>query len=420
MTLPSPSSPVSVGVVLRTLADPRTMPELPTSNAVANVVSSIVTNLVPRLETNDGSDQAIGAYIGNTILPALEELRGDSQWQLVETDAAESASVLLGVLQDLHDFLEGTKGRTEREVRDIRNHVTGRLSPLSLAAQAVRDSAVTEASRIAESVRDRLQSSIGKAGYVDVVVRPHSDRYGPIWPPYDYGVVVRSDDPLILSKSEPDIRAGRDLLPIVSLMTAVPVIRDVVLAPLAVSVFSNMTVPSPESGREVAASAGLPLLESKSYQAASDVYAALVAMSAILLLSAQRGSRPIEVEVFGRAEAKLAEGVLFLHREASIAAGEEPTESVETIGPISLGAGQTVPGEALSLIMPWVGRVNAEHEAVTMSAGDTALAGEFAAMVARMMRGEEPELFGMMVGINILLLLYDLDPSLAAKFLESS
>ena len=73
-TLPSPSSPVSVGVVLRTLADPRVMPELPTSNATADVVTSIVTNLVPRLVESSPTDQSIGAYIGNSILPALERL----------------------------------------------------------------------------------------------------------------------------------------------------------------------------------------------------------------------------------------------------------------------------------------------------------------------------------------------------------
>ena len=200
---------------------------------------------------------------------------------------AESVSALLEVLHDLHDFLEARKGRSERDVRRLQNDVTGRPSPLALAAQVVRDSAATEASQIAQRLCDRLQSSIGGAGHVEVVVRAHGDRYGPIWPPHDFGVLVRSDDPLILGKSEADLRAAKDLLPIVAEMTAVPVIRDLVIAPLAIKVYSGITLPSPESGVDAAASAGLPVLESKSYEAASGVVAALVAMSAVLMLRAR-------------------------------------------------------------------------------------------------------------------------------------
>ncbi len=418
-TLPSPSSPVSVGVVLRTLADPRVMPELPTSNATADVVTSIVTNLVPRLVESSPTDQSIGAYIGNSILPALERLGRDVQWRLVETDVAESVSALLEVLHDLHDFLEARKGRSERDVRRLQNDVTGRPSPLALAAQVVRDSAATEASQIAQRLCDRLQSSIGGAGHVEVVVRAHGDRYGPIWPPHDFGVLVRSDDPLILGKSEADLRAAKDLLPIVAEMTAVPVIRDLVIAPLAIKVYSGITLPSPESGVDAAASAGLPVLESKSYEAASGVVAALVAMSAVLMLRARRGNRPIEEEIYARAEAKFLDGVLVIHQGASIAAGEEPAEDLEAMGPMTSAARATIPGEALSLIMQWAGRVEAEQTAVITPGGDVASGGDFAATVAQTMRGQEPEMLGMMAGVNVLLMLYDLDPMLAAEFLES-
>jgi hypothetical protein len=418
-TLPSPSSPVSVGVVLRTLADPRVMPELPTSNTTADVVTSIVTNLLPRLVESSPTDHSVGAYIGNSILPALERLRSDVQWRLVETDVLESIEALLELMHDLHDIHEARKGRSEREIRRLQNNVTGRPSPLALAAQVVRDSAETEAGQLAEKLRNRLQSSIGAEGRVEVVVRAHGDRYGPIWPPHDFSVLVRSDDPLILSKSEADLRAAKDLLPIVAEMTAVPVIRDLAIAPLAVKVFSGIIFPSPESGVDAAASAGLPVLESKSYEAASGVVAALVAMSAIVMLRARRGNRSIEEEIYKRAETKFLDGVLVIRNEASIAASEESAEDIGSVAPMTSGATATIPGEALSLLMQWAGRVDAEHTAVVTPGGDAASGGDFAATVARAIRGQEPAMLGMMAGINVLLLLYDLDPVLAAGFLES-
>lgn len=418
-TLPSPSSPVSVGVVLRTLSDPRMMPELPGSNATAEIVTSIVDNLVPRLVANDSSDGTVGGYIGNSILPVLEQLRDDKQWELVETNTAVSAGELLAVLQDIHDFVEGTKGRPEKRVRRFRNEVTGRPAALSLAAQRLRDSARSEADRLAKRVRDRLQPAVGAGEQIDVAVRPCRERYGPIWPPYDYCALIHSEDPLVLAKVEDKLRASKGFLPMVASLSAAPVIRDRVIAPLAVNVFVGVVLPSPNSGVEWATSEELQTLESPSYEAAASVLGALVTTSAILMLSDRRGNRPIEEEVYRRAEAKYSEGILVLHQAASIAAGEPTVLDLAAISGMTPAAQATVPGQALSFILGWAGQVADEESAISSPGVGTEPAGSLAAAVARMVRGQEPAMLGAMVVVNVLLLLHDLDPALATEFMNS-
>jgi hypothetical protein len=416
--LPSPSSPVSTGVMLRRLSDPMVMPELPVSNPVADVVNTIASNIASRMLQSDDGWGSVGAHIGNSAIPALESLLESYRWDFIDTDPSASITALLTVMQDLHDILVGLSGSPERAIQRIRNQATGRPDPLRSAAERMRTASVERVNRIKREMTVELQRSVGVASDVEIMDRPCEDRYGMCWPPTDYCVLVRGDDPLALARLGSGIGATREaLIPPLSSLVVMPVFRNQASPQLATRVFETVTIPSPSDGESWAHRLGLEVLGSPGWVAATALLGALFTMSAILSLRCRRGLRPIEISVHERAEADFSNGVRSIYRLARASAGEAivSDDSVE-ISPMTDSELATIPGQALAVILSWAMSVDSEEDAITEPASGSGVPGEFASRVSRMMRGDDPSLLAQVTGVNILLLLHDVDSEPASQF----
>jgi hypothetical protein len=188
---------------------------------------------------------------------------------------------------------------------------------------------------------------------------------------------------------------------------------------LAATIFANAVYPNPDFGRVWAGREGLDIVESRSYDGASAVIAALMTVSAILKLRAERGSRSIEESVYEKATTKMSEGLLALYQVVNAAADEPVVEDLAHVSGISAGGQATIPGLALSVLLEWAQGVAREEAASTSTTTTGSTPGNFAASMTRAVRGQEPSLAGRVTTVHVLLLLHDVDSELARNYLEA-
>lgn len=421
--LPSPVLPVSLGVQLRRYANPRHAVDLPPNSSSADLARSMITNLAPRLLFGERL-MSIVAYTG-TLLGQIDQLRQRTDWQLIANPPLARLAKLAELMRDLHDVLAEVASSEHQHdtLRSLRRAATG-TTPLLAAAAAARQAAAARTDHLARRMQECFLSTASTLPVrTEIITRPCDDRYSVVWPPRDFAIVARSDNPVAIVQLIPIAQQARtDILPLATSLTILGALGDCGAPPLTYQVFDNTVFPRPDHAANWLAHAQLPVADAPNYAAAVQAESYIGILSTLSVLQVHRSPQPVEEAVAERASTQLDQTLYVLANAARSAVGEPIQHQNEGNIALTDAAAATVPGQALLTIHGWYRGVHAEQ---LTAAGETDTApdlpvepGSFAKRTAAVLRGEDDELAQSILDINFALLVYDIAPEHAFGALD--
>jgi hypothetical protein len=408
-TLPAPVLPVSLGVTLERIADPRHAVDLPPTSTCADIPRLICSNLAPRLLRFDEPCIGLAAFTRH-LLQRIRDLANRVDWELMDNPPFAQFDELASALSDLHDILvDAASTDDDSALLRLRQAATGR-HPLAAAAEAARRSTADRDKVNITRLRAALTPTAERpATVLDVFASDSTERDGVTWPTHQVAVLVRTDDPLDVLRLLPSVQEARReaLAPYIEL-TLLGAMGGRLVPALTFKVSNESAFPAPDDTEDWKEETAMDLLESPLAAAANEAIAAIATLSALHLLNSKRDLQPIERALVDQAEADLDRATRLLEASAE-------DQQTEIRGP-EQGEGSGGPLAAIASIRGWLEVLRDEEE---LAAGqrehsDRAagiVPGFLADRLIRIIRGEYPEFAAELFFLRFGLMAYDVDPA---------
>lgn len=388
-----PPPPIDAGVEL----SPSDQGDLSWSDPVEALVSTIASNLIPRMARQITDDAvhlpALAGLIHGTLLPHIEQISDPDRWRLLSEPPYQSVEAIRATLLDLHTVMSEFHVSSPDGENVIRKRVrrTRRLA-LEKSAEIARQRARDRLNQLLHEIVVQLETH----GYrAHVHSRPAAEPAGVTWPGDEVFIAVEISSLFDWAKAQSEIVSiCNDILEPTRQIVAIPLRNGQAVGACGIRIVLPKVFPNADMALQWKDDVPFPFLEERATGALTTCINALEELSGIL------AGVPLHPDEEAASKAAFQRFEDAAQRLASLAA-EDSTGILKYVinGLNELG----------------------ELVQVQVDAAERGVASEpiFAIALSKSLRGEEDEIVNTIAGLRWMLLEWDLDPVAALDQIES-